>query len=234
MKGRTEISPDHVNLNVAYAQLMRAFGTGEVDFSVEILSQLASISVRDGKVNERQLNFMFDVVKGIQPKDQLETMLAVQMAAIHSLTMTFAQRLANVDNILQQDIIQRALNRLARTFAAQMEALKRYRTAGEQKVTVEHVTVNDGGKAIVGSVMHGGRGPPKKGRRPHGRSLSFSEKPALLRDFKADKKAVPSSCSYRLDRLPVSRSKGRRPKGQTKRNASPRALYTGGGRGTPK
>jgi hypothetical protein len=45
---------------------------------------------------------------------------------------------------------------LARTFAAQVEALKRYRTGGEQKVTVEHVTVNAGGQAIVGSVTHGG------------------------------------------------------------------------------
>jgi hypothetical protein len=122
---------------------MRALGTGEVDFSVEILSQLASISVRDGKVNERQLNFMVDVVKGIQPKDQLETMLAVQMAAIHSLAMTFAQRLANVDNIPQQDSAERALIKLARTFTAQLEALKRYRSNGEQKVTVEHVTVNE-------------------------------------------------------------------------------------------
>jgi hypothetical protein len=39
----------------------------------------------------------------------------------------------------------RAFNKLARTFAAQLEALKRYRTGGEQKVTVEHVTVNEGG-----------------------------------------------------------------------------------------
>jgi hypothetical protein len=29
-----------------------------------------------------------------------------------------------------------------------MEALKRYRTGGEQKVTVQHVSVNDGGQAI--------------------------------------------------------------------------------------
>jgi hypothetical protein len=35
-----------------------------------------------------------------------------------------------------------------------MEALKRYRTGGQQKVTVEHVTVNAGGQAIVGAVAH--------------------------------------------------------------------------------
>ena len=39
-----------------------------------------------------------------------------------------------------------------------METLKRYRTGGTQKVTVEHVTVNAGGQAIVGNVAAGGRG----------------------------------------------------------------------------
>jgi hypothetical protein len=33
-----------------------------------------------------------------------------------------------------------------------MEALKRHRTGGEQKVTVQHVTVNEVGQAIVGAV----------------------------------------------------------------------------------
>jgi len=33
-----------------------------------------------------------------------------------------------------------------------MEALRRYRTGGEQKVTVQHVNVGEGGQAIVGNV----------------------------------------------------------------------------------
>jgi hypothetical protein len=33
-----------------------------------------------------------------------------------------------------------------------MEALKRYRTGGEQKVTVQHLSVGEGGQAIVGNV----------------------------------------------------------------------------------
>ena len=84
---------------------------------------------------------MVSVVKGIQPRDQIETMLAAQMAAVHMATMRFARRLAHVDNIPQQDSAERAFNKLARTFAAQMEALKRYRTGGEQKVSVQHVSV---------------------------------------------------------------------------------------------
>ena len=39
-------------------------------------------------------------------------------------------------------------NRLSRTFAAMHEALNRHRGKGsQQKVTVEHVTVNEGGQA---------------------------------------------------------------------------------------
>jgi hypothetical protein len=50
------------------------------------------------------------------------------------------------------DSITRAFNQLERTFTAQIEALKRYRTGGEQKVTVQHVSVSEGGQAIVGNV----------------------------------------------------------------------------------
>jgi hypothetical protein len=44
---------------------------------------------------------------------------------------------------------------------AVLEALKRHRTGGEQKVTVEHVHVHGGGQAIVGHVEHRGEGGAK-------------------------------------------------------------------------
>ena len=61
--------------------------------------------------------------------------------------------------------IERNTNRatkLLRTFAAQMEALKRYRTGGQQKMIIEHIHINKGGQAIVGSVTQGGRSEDKK------------------------------------------------------------------------
>ena len=137
---------------------MQALGTNEVDFFGELLSQLGRASADGADVKEQRLNFMVAVIKGIEPREPLETMLAAQMAAVHSLTMDFASRLANADNLVQQDSAERAFNKLARTFAAQVEALKRYRSSGEQRVTVEHVTVNEGGKAIVGNLTHGGAG----------------------------------------------------------------------------
>ena len=79
------------------------------------------------------------------------------MAAIHTAIMTFTRRLAHVENLPYQDSAERALNKLTRTYASQMETLKRYRTGGEQKVTVKHVTVGEGGQAIVGNVTHAKR-----------------------------------------------------------------------------
>jgi hypothetical protein len=52
---------------------------------------------------------------------------------------------------VRQDSAERALNEFAWTYAMQMAALKRHRTGGEQKVTAPHVTVSEGGHAIVGS-----------------------------------------------------------------------------------
>ena len=80
-------------------------------------------------------------------------MLASQMA-VHMATMAFARRLAHCETIPQQDSAERAFNKLTRTFAAQVEALKKYRTGGQQHVTVKHVTVNEGGRAIVGNALH--------------------------------------------------------------------------------
>ena len=47
------------------------------------------------------------------------------------------------------------LNKLVRTFATQVEALKKYGSAGEQTIKVQHVTVNEGGRAMVGNVSQG-------------------------------------------------------------------------------
>jgi hypothetical protein len=142
----------------AHVLLMEALGTTDPDFLDGILLQLLNAGSRAGKVDERGLNFLLSVVKGVKPRDQVEALLAAQMAAVHAATMTFAFRLGRTETIPQQDSAERAFNKLARTFAAQVEALKRYRSRGDQTVRVEHVTVNEGGQAIVGNVAHRGGG----------------------------------------------------------------------------
>jgi hypothetical protein len=159
--------------------LMEALGTTDPDFANGVLRQLANASLQGGQINEAEINFMLSIVKGVKPKDQLEAMLAVQMAAIHVATLTLARRLAHIETLPQQDSAERALNKLARTFATQMVALKRYRTGGEQKVTVQHVSVSEGGQAIVGNVTQAARETTPEMPPNLAPALTDAKKPAI-------------------------------------------------------
>ena len=157
-KKGTAISLDHPDELIGPVLLAEALGTVDGDFVTGLLTQLSNATSQDQRPNETAINFLLSVIKGAKPKDQFEAMLAAQMAAVHTATMRFTRQLANAETIAQQDSAERALNKLARTFAMQMEALKRYRTGGEQKVTVQHVSVNEGGQAIVGNVNQAASG----------------------------------------------------------------------------
>jgi hypothetical protein len=142
--------------------LHAAFGSRNEVFVLGLVSQIVNITSQGPKVDEKAMNYVSAMIAGIKPRDEPEAMLAAQMAAVHNASMTFARKLAHVTTIEQQDAVERAFNKLCRTYTAQLEALKRYRTGGQQKITVKHVTVNEGGQAIVGNVSHGGKGSGKE------------------------------------------------------------------------
>ena len=172
--------------------MMRAMGTADLDFFDGLLLQLVN-SVK-GEGPEKSVNFMLAVIKGIEPRDQIEAMLGAQMAAVHMASMTFARRLAHVDTITQQDSASNAFNKLTRTFAAQMSALKEYRSKGEQKMTVQHVHVAEGGQAIVGNVTSPteGVGARKKSEdQPHAQ-LTHAPGIEMPRQVEAERATVPS------------------------------------------
>ncbi len=57
---------------------------------------------------------------------------------------------------------------ISSTYAALLDALNRHRGKGQQKVTVEHVHVHEGGQAIVGNVESRGGGFASKAKeQPH-------------------------------------------------------------------
>ena len=147
-----EIGIDYPDELVGQVLVKGILASAERDFVDGIVSQLANAGRRGQDIDEHGLNFMLSVIKGIEARDQLEAMLAAQMAAVHMASMTFAGRLAEVETIPQQDGTERAFKKLTRTFAMQLEALNRYRSGAEQKFTLQHVSVAEGGQAIVGNV----------------------------------------------------------------------------------
>lgn len=142
--------------------LCQIFGTSDEKQASALLSHCLKPLKADEASDEHPANdervFMLSVIRDIAPRDPVERMLAVQMAATHIATIRSARWLANAESIPQAQAHYTGFNKLARTFAAQVEALRKHRTGGEQWVTVQHVNVSDGGQAVVGNVQHGGRG----------------------------------------------------------------------------
>jgi hypothetical protein len=120
-----------------------------------MLLQIARLGAPGEKVSQPDANFALGYVDSMRPKDSTEALLLAQMTAIHLAMMTLARRLNDVENLPQQDSAERALNKLARTFAMQVDTLKRYRSKGEQVVRVERMTVESGAQAMVGNIQRG-------------------------------------------------------------------------------
>ncbi len=181
------ITVDHPNQHLGQMALMKALGSTDDEFVKGLLKQLACAGSEGKKPDEDGINFMLSVVKGIEPRDQVEAMLAAQMAAVHNATMALSH------NIAKQDSAQAAFNKLARTFAAQLSALKDYRSKGEQKMTVQHVHVAEGGQAIVGNVnapTEGVGAKEKIGDQPHALAYAPGEMP---RHVQTEREKVPSA-----------------------------------------
>jgi hypothetical protein len=220
----THLSWEHPSQPVAVALWANALGTGDLEFARVVFEQLAQLSRSGSHVGEEELNGMLSLVRGLAPRDPTEALLVTQMAAIHCATMVSARRLAQAETREGLDSHATTLTKFTRTFAAQMETLKRYRTGGEQTIKVQHVTVNDGGRAIVGDVKHTG-GTLTSERQSHELGPSHALGPALLGPLQANGQAVPSPGSQGQARVPVPRGARRRAEGQGQRRLQARALH---------
>jgi hypothetical protein len=138
-----------------FDRLSKALGSQDPDFVYGLVIQLTHAGSRfhDGQL----LGFMLAVIENIHPRDAIEAMLAAQMAAVHMSMMNYVDEFARLDRTMdplhvnfRQEMADRALNKLTRTFATLVGALKNHRAAAEQKSTFGHVSVN--GQAIVGTV----------------------------------------------------------------------------------
>jgi hypothetical protein len=165
-------------------------------------------------------------VRELAPTDPTEALLVVQMAAIHSAMVVAARRLAHIETLEQQDSASSMLNKLARTFAAQVEALKRYRHHGEQIIKVQHVTVNDGGQAIVGDVQQAPRGVLKNERQSHELSAPDAPGPALLGHLEAIGPALPGAGGEGPAGVPLPRRPRRSAARQSQRRVQARELHS--------
>ena len=134
------------------------FSFTEIENTTNLLARL--FQARKGSIGKEELlaklNASFLIFSGMKPKDSIEAMMITQMIAVHEMTLLAAERALLTEQ--PNEFVEQNVNRvtkLCRSYAALVEALTKYRTKGQQKITVQHVNVNDGGQAVIGDITQG-------------------------------------------------------------------------------
>src|SRR3954447_15703322 len=142
------------------ARLAKALGVDEPWLLDLLLNQAAACMPGEPA---RAASVAIAAVQSVGPRDGVEAMRAVQMVATHAAAMTMLQRAAldQPSFEIYDSIVNRA-TKLLRTYTAQLETLKRYRSAGEQRVVVQHQHVNV--TADQAAVQVNGVAPDPEGR----------------------------------------------------------------------
>ena len=122
------------------------------DFSAEIIRQLGNAMAGYGGGNYvLRVRYARSFFKAVKSGDQMGMLLVTEMLAVHDVKMIMAQRLKDAEGIEETETYGNLYNKLARTFATQIDTLQRW-CSGPQLSLQYNVSVNDGGQAIVGNV----------------------------------------------------------------------------------
>jgi len=149
------------------ARLQNAFGTRGIAFPQSQIAQLVrACQYGDGKLDDVKFNGSLAVIEGANPENEIQAMLAIQMAMTHAAALDVLRRAQRVDQIRQVDSAGNLAVKLLWTFAMQAKTLVKLQRSGEQLVKVVHV--HPGAQAVIGDVhtSTGGGGVDENGSQP--------------------------------------------------------------------
>lgn len=132
-------------------------GSIDSDFTLTLVNQAIN-SMWRGHGDEESIKIQsamaLSALAGIAPKDEMEGMLATQMVGLHSAAMESMRRAMIPEQTFEaRELYLNQASKLTRSYAQLVQTLdKRKGKCSQQKVTVEHVHVHEGGQAIVGAV----------------------------------------------------------------------------------
>lgn len=132
--------------------LKQLTGTEDQILAEEIIGRAVSaMPLTQGK--EQNTNIIYQSLADIEPKDTFEAKLIAQSTSLYAQGMQYLEKAEKANMMCQAEFYVKYGIKLLRLHNETIESLARYRRKGEQKVVVQHVNINDGGKAIVGNMI---------------------------------------------------------------------------------
>jgi len=163
VKANLEISPEP---DSPLIKLIEQTGIRDIvpDVVKAIMSPLINlIANRDGDDTGSALNKSITLIAASDPKNQLELMLATQLAMTH-ITLGKGARLLdhNYKDVQTINSLGNLYTKLSRLGIDQINTLERMKGKSQQKIIVEKVNIEAGGQAAIG-VYEGVGANAKKG-----------------------------------------------------------------------
>ena len=136
---------------LAQATMCASVGSGNVKYA-----QLSGAQTINAMFTSKSFdladtaNMTTDLLLSLEPQDALEGMLYSRLIVLQNQFMNYMGRCTNPDQTSAGiDMNINRATKLGRLFNETLEALNKHRRKGEQKVTVQHVNVSNGGQAVV-------------------------------------------------------------------------------------
>lgn len=133
-----------------------------------LLAQSARVLCKsDAKVEElvSKLNEVGLFLVELEPRDALEGILCMQIVVTHQKWIDLLKKAECQKNSEQAKMFFNTADKLLSRCQSSMQSLISYRKGGQQKVTVEHVSVAPGAQAAIGVFSTGGGGGQKENLR---------------------------------------------------------------------
>lgn len=142
-----------------WERLKAAMGTASSDFVNATLFQLQSAArLPSGGISEIGVNAALSMIETAKPDGEVEAALIVQMACTHAAAMAILSRVAGAHGGARHvAMLAASTSKLLRSFALQVETLRRLRAGGSQYMRIEHVHIEPSAQAIIGNLRSGGK-----------------------------------------------------------------------------
>ena len=136
--------------------LKKLAGTDARAFAEEIIRMTSLLSRSSLNTTEEENQYAKSLARSMMvelaPQDGLQGMIASQMIAVHHMQQKFSFVARNMYHPNHVKPYVNVVTKLSNVFIQQAQLLTKLQGKNQQRVSVEHVTVNEGGQAIVGNI----------------------------------------------------------------------------------
>jgi hypothetical protein len=145
--------PHNDAIDLLEARITNATGHVDRDLAIRLLVKGSEALPKESFVNAvESLDEFAKTMQVFAPEDEYEGQLIAQLIVLHENAMDFLNRASRTDRVDFTNVYLNGASKLLTRHHETLDMLLKYRRKGEQRVSVEHVHVYNGGKAIVGNI----------------------------------------------------------------------------------